>query len=739
MIIGSLLLGLRGAETVAEWLALPVAALFALLWRRALNRQTAQIPSHRAEFELNRSEERFYGLLHAVTDGVILVDHLGQIQLFNGAAERIFGYPAADMIGRAFASLLPEDTGRQHELYFRDPEAVGRDKAIGTMREITARHSSGRLFPIELSLAEQIDPSDHLFIATFRDITLRKQQESKLAVAAAVLQATQEGVVVCDPDVRILWVNQTFTQISGYQPEEVIGRNPSILKSGLQGPEFYAELWNHLLTQGSWSGEIWNRRKDGEAYPEWLTISAVHDETGAVSRYVAVFGDISRHKQAEETIRNLTYYDPVTQLPNRHLFQDRLTQALEAARRRERKVALVLVSLNRFKTVNETFGHQSGDLLLQRVADRLSLAMRSQDTVARLRGDTFVCMLNDLSSGNEANAPITRLMEIFSTSFQLEAHELFVTANLGIALFPLDATDINDLLQKAETAMNRSKEDGENGYQFYTPEMNVNAIERLKLETDLRKAVTRGELEVYFQPKVLAANGKICGAEALVRWRHPELGMVPPSRFIPIAEDTGLISAIGEFVTRTACATWRRWQDEGKNPPRIAINLSPIQIRQGGVVQMVEQILADTGVPPQAIELELTESALMQDAEQAVGMLNRLHDMGVHLSIDDFGTGYSSLSYLRRFPLDCLKIDRSFVQDLGASSAAEEIVSAIIAMAHSLNLNVIAEGVETGIQLERLASLACDEIQGYYFSPPVVADSFIAMIQAGRLDGADYR
>jgi diguanylate cyclase (GGDEF)-like protein len=496
-------------------------------------------------------------------------------------------------------------------------------------------------------------------------------------------------------------------------------------------------MWETLNRDGEWAGEIWNRRKDGEAYPEWLTIKTIHDENGQPERYVGVFSDISKHKRAQETIRHLTYYDPVTRLPNRYLFQDRLGQAMERARRADRRVALVLVSLDRFKTINETLGHQVGDALLREVAQRLSTSVRGEDTVSRLRGDTFCCVLAELNHTHDANPVINRILDGFAQPFNINEHELFITASLGISLFPLDGTEIDDLLQKAESAVNRSKERAENTYHFYTPEMNANSMERLRLETDLRKAVNRGELILYFQPKVLAESGKLVGAEALVRWRHPEYGMVPPGRFIPIAEDTGLILPIGSSVLRQACQQVKSWLDQGLTAVPVAVNLSAHQFRQNDMVQSITRVIAESGIPDGLIELELTESAVMRNADSAVMLLNELHGMGLTIAIDDFGTGYSSLSYLKKFPIDRLKVDRSFVQDLGTSQAGEEIVGAIIALAHSLKMSVIAEGVENSLQLQMLRDLNCEEVQGFYFGRPVPAEEFALMLAAGYLTGRD--
>ncbi|MBF0392860.1 MAG: EAL domain-containing protein [Alphaproteobacteria bacterium] len=680
---------------------------------------------NRANMALRESQQRLQGIMNTVADALITCDGNGQVQSFNSAAERLFGIAAMEAMGQPIGMLIEENVPDQ-----RVPTGIER------VREATGRRRDGSVFPIELASGELRLEDQSLNILAVRDLTDRKRAERRLLVAEKVLESTSEGVMVTDPGGTILWVNTAFCTISGYARDEVLGQNAGMLKSGFQDAAFYAAMWRQIERGGFWAGEIWNRRKTGEVFPEWLSIKAVYDG-GKITRYVGIFSDISKHKRAEETIRHLTYYDAVTRLPNRYLFQDRVAQSVDRAARRSRIVALVLVSLDRFKTVNETLGHQVGDALLREVAARITSAVRNDDTVARMRGDTFCCVLSDLEQTNDANPIIARLLDCFTSSFVLSGHELFVTSSIGISVFPHDGASVDDLLQKAETAMNRSKDKAENTYHFYTPEMNANTIEQLRLETDLRKAIGRNDFVLYYQPKVETDTGRVVGAEALIRWMHPEMGMVPPGRFIPIAEDTGLIIPIGEWALRNACEQIRHWQRSGLVPVPIAVNLSAHQFRQPDLVEMVVRVLEETGVAPSLLELELTESAVMQNAELTVTTLMRLHEHGIGLSIDDFGTGYSSLSYLKRFPIDKLKIDRSFVQDLGTNAAGEEIVTAIVAMARSLNLRVVAEGVETEVQLRLLRQLKCEEVQGYYFSRPVPAERFEEVLKAGIVQGRE--
>ena len=696
------------------------------------NGQTATLIEARDVTEINRahravreSEQILQGVMDTAVDAILTTDAAGIIGTANLAAERLFGWSARELAGRDVWQLMPDLA-----LERPGPPVAGLARTAATTRETTGRRHDGGEFPVEVAIGAMHPGDQPMFSVVIRDIGDMKRDHARLVIAQKVFESTSEGVMVTDGGGTVLWVNHAFCTISGYARQEVIGQNASLLKSGFQGGEFYAEMWRHIRQDGQWSGEIWNRRKDGEAYAEWLTIKAVPD-SGREPRYVGIFSDISKHKRAEETIKHLTYYDAVTRLPNRYLFEDRLSQAIERAQRNQRQVALVLLSLDRFKTVNETLGHQTGDALLRLVAERMQGAIRGADTVARMRGDTFCCVLTDLTQGHDANPVIARLMEAFNASFELGGHELFITTSVGISLFPLDGRTTDEMIQKAEAAMNRSKDKAENTYHFYTPEMNANTMERLQLETNLRKAIGQDDFVLHYQPKIETGTGRLIGAEALIRWNHPELGLVPPVKFIPIAEETGLIIGIGNWVLATACRQIRAWREAGLTPVRIAINISALHFQQPDLVEAVVRVLEETGIDAQWIELELTESAVMRNADSTIQTLMKLHEHGIKLSIDDFGTGYSSLSYLKRFPIDTLKIDRSFVQDLGPDTAGEEIVGAIIAMAHSLSMSVVAEGVETEFQLAVLERLKCDQIQGYYYSKPVPADRFADFLAEG--------
>jgi len=437
-------------------------------------------------------------------------------------------------------------------------------------------------------------------------------------------------------------------------------------------------------------------------------------------------------QQAEETINHLAYYDALTGLPNRALFNDRLAMALVQAQRHQRKLAVLFLDLDRFKTINDTLGHAMGDRLLQGVAQRLTSCVREGDTVARLGGDEFMLLLPGIEHVEDVAKIVQRVLEVLKPSFNFDGQEFHITSSIGIALYPNDSEDAEALLKNADTALHRAKEQGRNNYQFYIPSMNATSFERLILENNLRRALERKEFVLYYQPQVSLLTKRIVGMEALLRWQHPELGLVPPRKFIPLAEETGLIGSLGEWVLQTACAQNKAWQEVGFPPLRVAVNLSAHLFRQQGLVETVARVLKETRLNPHYLELEVTEGTLMENAEATVSTLRKLKEMGVHLSIDDFGTGYSSLSYLRRFPIDTLKIDQSFVWDISSDPDDATIARLIIAMAHSLKLKVVAEGVETEEQLSFLRFHQCDELQGYLFSKPVPAEAFTQLLQEER-------
>ncbi|MFP4013546.1 MAG: EAL domain-containing protein [Chitinispirillaceae bacterium] len=549
----------------------------------------------------------------------------------------------------------------------------------------------------------------------------------KLLLGDIIFENASEGIIITDPQSKVLKINPGFSSITGYHSSEIVGKSPSLLKSNRHGSDFYKNMWNSLKTAGSWQGEIWNRRKNGEIYPEWLVINAMRDDNSDITYYIGIFTDITKSILQKAESHKHAYYDSLTGLPNRILLQDRLTFMINHARRNNQLMALLLLDLNRFKLINDTLGYQTGDALLQTIAERLKTCIRDVDAVFRLGDDEFAIILEEIAQQQDAARVAKRILASCAMPVQLGEHEIYTTTSIGISIFPTDGDGLESILKNAEAAMHRAKELGINNYQHYLPAMNAKAFEQLTLEHSLRKALKRNELVNFYQPQLDLATGRVSGMEALIRWKHPELGMISPAQFVPIAEETGLILPIGEWVLRTACKQAKMWHKDYKNLV-ISVNLSARQFQQQDLVSIVDSALKEARLEPQFLELEITESLGMKNPEQTLRTLSELKAMGIRIAIDDFGTGYSSLSYLKKFPIDTLKVDRSFVMDMPGDANDAAIAAAIVALAHSLKLTVIAEGVENEAQAEYLLELGCEKVQGYLYSPPVDAVSFTRLL-----------
>jgi diguanylate cyclase (GGDEF)-like protein/PAS domain S-box-containing protein len=642
---------------------------------------------------------------------------------------RIFGL-SPEGFGATYAAFLqvvhPDDRARVQQAV---KDAVEHAKPYRMEHRVVRPDGQERVVQELGEVTFDADGTAVRMVGTVQDITDQKLAELRLHQAAKVFENTSEGVMITDADQHVIAVNHAFTRITGYREDEVRGREPKILQSGRHDDDYYRRMWVAIEAHGRWQGEIWNRRKDGTDYPEWLNISVVRDDGGAIINYIGVFSDITSIKEAQDKLEYTAHHDALTGLPNRLLFRDRLEQALAISRRNGGGVALLFVDLDRFKVINDSLGHEAGDLLLQEVARRLVSCVREEDTVARMGGDEFVVIQKGVGQPEDAALLSTRMLAEINRPFTLAGREISTSLSVGISLYPQDGEDASTLLKNADAAMYRAKEKGRNGYQYYSDEMTAAGLERLELESDLRQALQRGELRVYYQPQADLATGRVIGAEALVRWQHASRGMIPPSVFVPMAEDNGMIGPIGEWVLDTACADAMAWQAAGLPPLRVAVNVSGRQIGIDHMVDKVAAALARSGLAPQLLEIEVTESVVMQDAGRAISTLNTLKDMGVTLAIDDFGTGYSSLSYLKRFPVNKLKIDKSFIDGMVDDPDDAAIVMAIIAMAQSLRHTVIAEGVETQAQAERLRAYGCDEMQGYLFSRPLPADLFVEFLR----------
>ncbi|MFJ2485122.1 phosphodiesterase DibA [Pseudomonas sp. NPDC087639] len=579
---------------------------------------------------------------------------------------------------------------------------------------VFAAFSAGLIFLARARLCE--------FLGIGARLRERHADRERLRQAAAVFDCTREGVLVTDRRGLIVHVNRAFIEITGYQRDEVLGQQPSLFKSGHHPPGFYQAMFATLESQGEWSGEIWNRRKSGEIYPQWQTIRVIHDDQKSqVSHYVAVFSDISAIKHSEHELKHLAHHDPLTDLPNRLLFGDRAEQALASAQTHKRGCALLLLDLDHFKMINDSLGHNVGDRLLKAVAARLQVLFGTGITLARLGGDEFAVLAESCPQPGQAAALGQRILDALKESFCIDGHELFINASIGISLFPSDALSADQLLRNADAALFKAKGSGRNGYALYTEELTAHAQQRVEIAFELRRALEQQELRVYYQPVHDLKTSRLIGVEALVRWEHPQRGLVSPAEFIPIAERTGLIAEIDAWVMQQACRQMCQWQQAGVVLAFVAVNVSSRLFARRELYQQVAQVLRDTGLDPAYLELEVTESAVMDDPEVALEQMHRLRELGIRLAIDDFGTGYSSLLRLKRLPVQKLKIDQGFVAGLPWDEDDAAIVRVIIALARSMGMQVHAEGIEQAEQAAFLLAQECDLGQGYWFGRPVPA------------------
>ena len=686
----------------------------------------------RIEQAVASKESEIRLLLDSTAEAIFGVDMDHRCTFVNRACLELLGYDSADDLqGQPIHNLIHHsyDDGRPYPV--NDCPALPRlllnDKPH-VDSEVFWR-KDGRALPVEYWSHPVIRDNELVgAVITFLDVSQRRASEEKLRLAAKVFDNTLEGIMVTDSDNRILSVNRAFTRITGYTEEEIIGQTPDCLTSERHDAQFHQEIWHEITENGGWQGEIWHRNKAGEEHPEWLSISAVYDPSGHVVNYVSVFSDISQIKHSEAMLEHLAHHDPLTSLPNRTLFQSRLSHAINISQRHNTGLGLLFMDLDNFKNINDSLGHPTGDELLQSIALRLSTHLRTVDTLARLGGDEFVILLEDLDGPSEAAVVAQNLLALLRQPFHLSGgQEVFSGASIGISLFPDDAKDATQLVRNADAALYQAKSQGRDTYRFYTEALTRIADERLQLESRLRGALDRGEFVIHYQPQVTTQDGRLLGAEALLRWLTPEGELVPPNRFIPLAEETGLIRPIGEWVLRQACIQFRTWLDTGLKPITLAVNLSSRQIEQHDLVEHLQSILNETGFPARLLELEITESAIMAQGNQASAVLTALKGLGISLAIDDFGTGYSSLAYLKRFAVDKLKIDRSFMLDIPQDVNDVEIAATIIAMANNMKLKVLAEGVETEEQLAFLLQHDCDAYQGYFFSRPLPADEFLEL------------
>jgi diguanylate cyclase (GGDEF)-like protein/PAS domain S-box-containing protein len=685
-----------------------------------------------AEEALRRSERRFRQLVES-TDVVPWTANVQDLKFtyVGPQAVKLLGFPLAHWYEPGFstANLHPDDCDWVQQQLREVLPLDGNAKLEYRMRAADGRTVWVRNIINTVSV-EGGGPALQGFLF---DITEKRQAEEQLRLAGEVFQSSGEAIVITDGEMRVLSVNPAFTAITGYSSADAIGQTPYSLSPGVRSQERDQEIWQRVWHQGYWQGEVWDRRRDGDIYPKWLTVSVVRDAVGRPVNYIEIFSDVSERKESEERVRHLAHHDFLTDLPNRVLLNDRIAQAISHAERNRSQVAVLFLDLDNFKNVNDSLGHSVGDKLLQEVARRLRACMRASDTVSRQGGDEFVILMPDVDDPADIARGAQKILDAVASAYGIDGHELVTTPSMGISVYPTDGTDVEALLKNADAAMYHAKESGRNNYQFFTPDMNTRALERLSLERSLRRAIEREELRLHYQPQYEVGTGRIVGVEALIRWQHPEFGLIPPGRFIRFAEDINLIGEVGKWVLHEACRQARAWQGQGLPALRVAVNISAAQFRDPDLPGTVMNALRAAGLEARHLEIELTESIIMEDVERATGLLEQLKALGLELAIDDFGTGYSSLSYLKRFPIDLLKIDQSFVRDITSDKDDAAITSAIIALTHNLGLRTIAEGVETVEQLAFLEGHGCDEVQGFLFSRPLSPNECtdLLMAQAG--------
>lgn len=681
-----------------------------------------------AERAIRESRERLLAIMDNSTSMISLKDLAGRYEFVNRQFEKTFSLQSANVLGKTDAQIF---SGRAADSFRgKELEVIRRQEPIESEDVLQRVEGNRHLLSIRFPLFS-VDNVIQGVCTQSTDITDRKHAEEQLRLAARVFDRAGEGIVVTDPDQKILTVNDAFTQVTGYTAEEVIGKTPATLASGRHTKDFYNDMWLALKDKGWWQGEIWNRRKSGEMYPEWLTINTVHDSDGKLTNFVGIFSDITVVKESQRRVEFLATHDELTSLPNRALFMDRIRQAVARSNRHEGLFAVLFVDLDNFKVVNDSLGHAAGDEMLKEVAKLLRECLRAADTVARFGGDEFALLIEETSAG-ETDMTARRIAEALGRSIVIGGQSFFVSASIGISMYPNDGEDAETLLKSADSAMYQAKEAGKRTHQFFTADLKEAADERLQLGNGLRRAVEHDELFLVFQPQMELRTGRLTGMEALVRWQHPEKGLVLPGKFIPMAEKSGLIHHVGDWVANTACHQLASWIAQGYDVPRLSINVSAEQFRRPHLPSTLARLINHYHLDATLLTVELTESALMQDPDQCLRLLRDLKVLGVALSVDDFGTGFSSLSSLRRYPIDELKIDHCFIDEVGSNPDDRAITQTILAMADTLGLSVVAEGIETQEQLDALHHLGCPTGQGYFFAVPLSADEMALRLPRRR-------
>jgi len=670
-------------------------------------------------------ENKFKLLYEQVPYPYQSLNNKGIITNVNKKWLEVLEYDKDEVIGQKFSAFLDEDFERLKEIFkvFLEKRNVQNERMKIKKKngEIIIASFTGNITNINGELKTH---------CIFKDVTEEEKIEKKLKLSDIVFENTTEGIIITDDKAKIISVNKAFSKITGYSKEAVIGKNPKVLKSGKHDKNFYQHFWNELKTTGQYRGEIWNRKKSGEIYPEWLNVSIVKDSFGHILNYVAIFSDITKIKKSTEKIEYLAHHDPLTNLPNRLLLKARLAKSIEKANSTKHKLGVFFIDIDNFKIINDTYGHSIGDRIINLVASRLQKNIRSNDTISRIGGDEFVLVIEDINNVKDIEKIASKIINDFVEPIKLEEYLFDSTVSVGISVFPNDAEDAENLIKQADTAMYCAKNAGRNQFQFYKNEMTSEVFEKIIMKQEITNALKNSEFEVYYQPQIDIKNNKIIGAEALVRWNHKSLGTIPPKDFIPYAEDTKLIIPLGEYVLKTACSFMKKLQNlEILNDGIIAVNMSTIQIKSSDILETIIQTLEFSQLEAKYLEIEITESYIMDNIEESILTLTKFKDLGIQIAIDDFGTGYSSLSYLKKLPVDKLKIDKSFISEIPLNKKDIAITKTIIALGNGLGIKTIGECVEREEQKEFLQKELCDEVQGWLYSKALKEDEFIEFVK----------
>jgi diguanylate cyclase (GGDEF)-like protein/PAS domain S-box-containing protein len=671
------------------------------------------------------SNKSFYqDFVNNMADWIWEVNVKGIYTFAEGNTKGVLGYNAHELIGKSPFDFMPEDEVSRIAQIFTN--IVKEQSSIIDLENWNISKSGDRVCLLTNGIPFY-DKNNNLlgYRGIDKDITEKKRAEDKLLQFKNIFNSANEAIVITNLDGNICDINLAYETITGYSREEVIGNTPAKVKSNRHDQSFYQKMWHSLKTEGCWEGEIWDRRKNGEIFPKWLSINTIYNVHNEANYYVGFFSDISEKKVAENKLIDLAYFDPLTKLLNRSHFRERLLHSLEVATRRKDNLILLFIDLDRFKDVNDTFGHTIGDLLLIKVAKKLKKILRNVDTIARIGGDEFTVILSEVNNLNEITSIVNKIINSLCTPFFIQNHEIMIAASIGIATYPDDGIDVDTLISNADAAMYCAKSKGGSNFQFFSEEINQRNQKRSHLEKNLRRAIKNNEFELYYQPQIDIINKKVTGAEALIRWNDPHNGLISPIDFIPVAEETGMIIEIGAWVCDQICQFIRRCLDRQMQVIPIAMNLSAVQFRDGSLISMIRSTLKKSAIATSLVELEITESAIMENTDQVVKTLKEFRDMGFHISIDDFGTGYSSLAYLKKLPIDKLKIDREFIRNLPENRDDIVLTTTMINLAKNFSLEVLAEGVETEEQINFLHKSGCRYVQGFYHSKPLPEEKFI--------------